>query len=223
MFNLRNSFPGQERDEAVFVFARPYWVAFVPTALIFVFLFIVTLFGQIALANNWLIELNEVSINTGILFLGIFQLLTLIVFLVAIFDFYFDILIVTDRRLVDIDQEQLFFRRINELSLADVEDASSIIKGIFPTIFGYGNLEIQTAGTKDNFSVCNVLHPYELRSLILELAEQAHAGTNQAKRFPDGKTVGVINNQLITSPQQLQETGALLPNEVQRATSHATE
>lgn len=217
MQDFLHSFPTQEQNEPVFIFARPYWIAFVPTALIFIFILLFSFLAQIALVTSFVMELSPDFILGSLLFLGIFQLITLVVFTVAIFDFYFDLIIVTDRRLVDINQEQLFQRRISELTLSDIQDASSETKGIFPTIFGYGTIEIQTAGARDNFCMRNLRYPYELRALILDLAEQAHEGKPEGTRWPETKTVAVINNRILHTPQELEDFGAILPQDLQRA------
>lgn len=221
MQDLLHSFPGQEKNEPVFIFVRPYWIAFLPTAFVFLFVFILSLIFQFSLANNLLVELRDASIANALLFLGLFQLLTVIVFFVAVFDFYFDIVIVTDRRMVDIDQEQLFFRRISELALEDVQDASSQVAGLFPTIFGYGTVEVQTAGTQTNFKVANIRHPNEIRTILLDLAAQAHEDVAAQKRWPEGAYVGVINNELIPDATKLKETGAITAEDLSRAPSNA--
>jgi len=47
-----------------------------------------------------------------------------------------------------------------------------VIKGFFATLFKYGNLEIQTAGTVPKFIMENVPHPHELRQRLLDLAAE---------------------------------------------------
>ncbi|MEO8784900.1 MAG: PH domain-containing protein [Candidatus Saccharimonadales bacterium] len=60
-------------------------------------------------------------------------------------------LIISDENLTQIIQNGLFNRSVAELSLADVEDVSAHQNGIIASLFGYGQLEIQTAGASDNF------------------------------------------------------------------------
>jgi uncharacterized membrane protein YdbT with pleckstrin-like domain len=219
--DLQHSFPGQETDEAVFVFARPYPVAFLPTALVFGFLFTLSIVVELSIVNGFLGNFSA-AFNSGvILFLGVFQLLAIIIFLVALLDFYYDILIVTDRRVIDIDQEQLFFRRINELSLEDIEDVSSQTQGFLQDVFGFGNVEIQTAGAKNNFEIKNVYHPREIAVIILDLSEKAKRGITEHLRIPSGSQVGVINNRLLKTPQELMAAGALNPTDTRRNPGNA--
>lgn len=209
--DLLHAFPGQLPDEPVFVFARPYPLAFLPTASIFALLFALTIGGQISLASGFF-ALPADAVNAGLAILGAFQLFVIIVFFIAVFDFYFDIIIVTSRRLVDIDQEQLFFRRINELGIDGVEDVSSQQKGFLQTVFNYGMVEIQTAGTRPNFLVQNIYRPREVTAIILNLSEQAKSEVAAPARFPKSQVVGVINNQMAADVTELTALGAYPTN-----------
>jgi len=60
-------------------------------------------------------------------------------------------LIVTDRNITQILQYSLFSRKVSQLNLVNVEDVTSVQNGIFSTIFGYGELKIETAGEQSNF------------------------------------------------------------------------
>src|SRR5690606_16606799 len=115
-------------------------------------------------------NISPFTANAIVLALGIFELLALLVFVVAILDYYFDIIIVTDRRLVDIDQEQLFYRKISELNLRDVQDTSFHRKGFFPTFLNYGEITIQTAGEKNNFVLNHLRYPSNIAAIISDLA-----------------------------------------------------
>lgn len=92
-------------------------------------------------------------------------------------------LFVTDRSLVEILQRGLFNRKVSRLSMADVEDVSSEKKGIFPMMFNFGTLMIQTAGEMDNFLFPMCPDPDEYSSLVLEArqAYEAHSGRQSSK------------------------------------------
>jgi hypothetical protein len=214
MYDLRHSFPSQEKDEAVFVFARPYWFAFLPTLFIFIFLFTLSAIGQIFITGAS--GITAFTMNMVIILIGIFQLMALVVFLVAVLDYYFDVLIVTDRRVVDIDQEQLFYRKISELNLRDIEDTSFSRQGFFQTLLNYGTISIQTAGEKSNFTINNIKFPSEIATIISDLADQAKDDVPDSERFPEIEVIGVIEGILITDPNDLVIKGAMLPDDVRR-------
>ncbi len=87
-------------------------------------------------------------------------------------DFYLDTLIVTNDRLIDMEQNGLFSRTIAEVDLYQIQDVTSEVNGFFATMFKYGNLIIQTAGSVPKFVVHNIHNPHHLRQELLHLAEE---------------------------------------------------
>jgi uncharacterized membrane protein YdbT with pleckstrin-like domain len=85
-------------------------------------------------------------------------------------DYYLDINVVTNDRILDINQKGLFGRAVSELDLTRVQDVHSEIKGIIPTLLNYGKVEVQTAATEENFHFDQVPDPHRVRQRILELA-----------------------------------------------------
>jgi hypothetical protein len=215
MSDLLHAFPGQETNEPVYVFARPYFIAFLPTALVFLAVFAFSAAAQYLVSSGKL-GIFAPAATDAILFLGAFQLFALTVFFVAVLDFYYDIVVVTDRRMADIDQEQLFYRRISQLNLEDVEDATSTSKGFLPTLFNYGTVLIQTAGSEQEFHMDNVRFPQEIAAIVLDLANQAKEGIPAEKRIPQTRVIAVINDQTYTDPASLPQIGAMLPDDIRR-------
>lgn len=104
------------------------------------------------------------------LLMAIYYLGIWIFFFSQFTDYYLDINIVTNDRIIDINQKGLFGRSIAELDLTRVQDVHSEIKGIIPTLLSYGSVEIQTAANEENFHFEQVPHPHKVRQRILELA-----------------------------------------------------
>lgn len=61
-------------------------------------------------------------------------------------------LIVSDKNITQVLQVGLFDRKVSELSMGNVEDVTARQAGIFPTMFNYGVLIIETAGEQNNFT-----------------------------------------------------------------------
>jgi uncharacterized membrane protein YdbT with pleckstrin-like domain len=87
-------------------------------------------------------------------------------------------LLVTDRSLVQIMQKTLFNRKVSRLSMSNVEDVSEQQNGILASIFSYGTLTVQTAGTMENFIFTLCPNPANLADRIIE-ARQAFAASTQ--------------------------------------------
>ena len=107
-----------------------------------------------------------------LILLGSAYLLLVTVFFHALFiDYYLDIWIVTNDRIIDVHQSGLFKHTVSELDLKQVQDVTSETVGIFGTFFNYGTVRIQTAGAKQRFDFQNIAKPHEIRGKILKLAE----------------------------------------------------
>lgn len=87
-------------------------------------------------------------------------------------DYWLDVFIVTDMRVLDIEQQGLFSRTVSELRLFRVQDVTAEIKGFWRTMFNYGNVFIQTAAEKERFEFINIAKPNEIAKMILDLAEE---------------------------------------------------
>ncbi len=81
--------------------------------------------------------------------------------------------ILTATRIVDVDQRGFFHRVVSETTFDKVQDVSYIMKGIAATIFRYGSVVIQTAGTAANLELIGVRHPQRVQDLILQLQHDA--------------------------------------------------
>lgn len=80
---------------------------------------------------------------------------------------YFNIILVTDRRIVDVDFEDLVYKDVAETKLSLVQDVKYTQTGAIRTIFDYGDVLIQTAGTIDNFD----LHAMPLPERVVNVIE----------------------------------------------------
>ena len=88
-------------------------------------------------------------------------------------DFYYDVWIVTDQRIISIEQLGLFRREISELEHGKIQDVTTEIHGIVPTLLKFGQVYIQTAGEKARFTFKQVENPVMIRSVVMALQKNA--------------------------------------------------
>ena len=86
--------------------------------------------------------------------------------------YYLNYQIITNERLVDVDQKNLLYHSTTEIHLAQIEDVSSEIKGILGNLFNYGHVYVQTAGTKTRFEFDYVPDPNAVVKQISDLYQQ---------------------------------------------------
>ncbi len=99
---------------------------------------------------------------------SLYTLFVLALFLTQFVDYYLDVWVVTNERVIDIQQQGLFKRTVSELDLDRVQDASSNLQGVFSTFFNYGDVEIQSAGAESKFSFKDIPQPHKVRTELLK-------------------------------------------------------
>jgi len=87
--------------------------------------------------------------------------------------YYLDIWVITDRRIIDIDQKRLFSRSIGSFRLERLQDMNVEIPGFLATIFNYGDIQAQTAsGSEEEFRVRNLPDPRRIKATILAASDK---------------------------------------------------
>jgi hypothetical protein len=172
MFRL-DHLPDQRENEYVVLFLRRHWVALFAIIVAFFFLVGVPLligwffFDTIELWLNhpWLGPLIVLASSAYFLSIWLFAFLEFT-------DYYLDTWIVTNERIINIEQEGLFHRTASELDLAAVQDTTAEIRGIFQTMLTYGNVFVQTAGVKGRFHFKNIDNPERVKEIVNKLVEE---------------------------------------------------
>lgn len=82
---------------------------------------------------------------------------------------FFNVGIITNKRIFDIDYHAVIYREITETQFSKVEDVTAKSGGFFSSIFNYGNIFVQTAGTEVNIEFHNVPKPSEASRIISNL------------------------------------------------------
>jgi uncharacterized membrane protein YdbT with pleckstrin-like domain len=108
---------------------------------------------------------------TTILLLVLFELCVLLFAYNAFMDWYLDIWVVTDERIIDVNQAGVFGREIAELQLSRVQDVTVEQRGIFATVFGYGRIRVQSAAKEEEFEFSGLTRPNEVSKRIIELVQ----------------------------------------------------
>lgn len=82
---------------------------------------------------------------------------------------YFNVGIITDERVVDIDFNSVLYKEVTIALLDKVEDVTSKAGGFFSSVFDYGNVFVQTAGTEANIEFMLVPKPSMVVEIINDL------------------------------------------------------
>lgn len=87
-------------------------------------------------------------------------------------NWYYNVYIVTNKRIVDIDWRGLLYKEFASGSLEKIQDVSYKQGGIIDSFFNYGTVFIQTAGTEPNLEFELVASPDEVVKEINQIIEE---------------------------------------------------
>jgi len=164
-------FETQQDDEEVILFLRQHIIVNVPWVIIALLLLVapMILFPMV-LANLKLpFIIPGGYVIVGILF---WYLVTLGFILTSFLRWFFNIYIVTNERIVDIDFIHILFKEFSEARLVSIQDITYNTGGVFESFFNFGNVFIQTAGTQPNFEFLSVPRPNSVVQTVSELVEK---------------------------------------------------
>lgn len=131
------------------------------------------LFNTVILATtlfliNFLLT-NLFSINQ-IIFFNLFAIgIVFGYFWFNLIGWFFNVGIVTNQRVIDIDLSSLLYKEVTMAVIGKIEDVTSKAEGFFSSVFDYGNIFVQTAGTEANVEFMNIPKPSETVKIINSL------------------------------------------------------
>lgn len=179
-FLYLNLHPGEE----IKLIIRRHWAGFLGTLILSAAMLIFPLILVIALSvfSKDIVatyrEIIIVAIGGYTLFLETFIFGSWI-------NFYYDVIIITSERLVNINQEGLLSREVSELSLREIQDVTAQQEGFLQSFLDYGKLVVETAGEgttgmpskpgiEGYFTIEDVPQTNKIARSILELSRQIH-------------------------------------------------
>ncbi len=115
---------------------------------------------------------GEVSSPIIVLSVSAYYLFVWLFFFFSFIDYYLDVWVITNERIIDVQQRGFFSRIISEQKLFRIQDVTSEVHGIIPTMLKYGDVHIQTAGTKQRFFFHQVPNPDKVRDIIIKLVQR---------------------------------------------------
>jgi len=94
--------------------------------------------------------------------------------------YYLDLWVITDHRIIAIDQIHFFNRKISSFRLERLQDMKVVINGIIPTFLNFGNIDAHTAGAdEENFSTSGLPDPRGLQAMIQKATDARLKSINQ--------------------------------------------
>lgn len=155
------TFSGQRSDEdVIFVVKRHPWVlaraGLITIVLIVVMVILILFFGLSYVSSFYIIGLV-----IFFLFYGSYQW----------FMFNNYLYILTNQRIIIIEQNSLFGRKIIEAELEKIQNVTVEVKGAVGTFLNFGHIDLRTAGNDPVMILKMVENPYEIQQKIIKYSK----------------------------------------------------
>ncbi len=168
-------FDGQDEDETIVLLLRAHIITnlvwLIPALFFLILPFII---NPISRAIG--LDLSNLPETYSFAFLIINYLIVLVISFEGFLSWYFNVYILTNKSIVDVDFHSLLSRNIDIAGLKSVEQANSLVAGIFGTLFNFGDVNIQTAGATVAIDFHNVPNPSRVADIVNDLSEQLKGG-----------------------------------------------
>lgn len=166
-------------NEKVLLQMRRHWYVLVGPVAVFIFLIslpaIFTNFAPRFFPATGSAEVKPIiSFFTAVWLMAVFTSM-----LLQWLSYYLDVWIITDQRIIDVEQRGLFHRTVSEIAMDRVQDVTVEIPGFVPTVLKFGTIRIQTAGEQGEFVISEVPDCDKAKNIIVEQQrKRVAAGTH---------------------------------------------
>ena len=158
-------FDTQGTDEEVILVLRAHPIILIPPLINGLVMFFILFF-----ANFFLPSFLTLS---HIFFINIFFLVFLANYLwFGFLNWYFNVGIITNKGIVDVDFNLVIYKETTYTLLDHIEDITAKSGGFLESVFDFGNLFIQTAGTERNTEFMNIPHPSAAAKIINSIVQK---------------------------------------------------
>jgi len=165
------SYEGKDADENIlYIIRRSVWVLLPPLILLGAAVFIPTIIPLFAggditqILHSWEVAPGFATSVVIFWYLGCFFYL-----LQALIIWYFNVLVITNKKIIDLDVRGILYKNTSEASLRNVEDVTSTVTGTMGTVFNIGTVSFQTAAEEREFEFEFVDDPSKVRDIISDL------------------------------------------------------
>jgi membrane protein YdbS with pleckstrin-like domain len=156
-------FDSQERAEQIILMLRKHPVTQITWILVAIgLIFAPVLFSLVPF-------FSFLPARFGVAALLLWYLMVTGFILESILTWFFNVYIITDERIIDVDFLSLIFKNISSAKIDNIEDVTAETGGAIRSIFNFGTVRIQTAGANAEIAFEDVPHPSKVTRLLNEL------------------------------------------------------
>jgi membrane protein YdbS with pleckstrin-like domain len=163
-----------KENEKVLAVARKHWFVFFREVLGLAILFVIPFFFIPFLSIFIAAGGGPVQIPSGfgLFFASLWALIIWQLLFARWTNYYYDVWIITNWRVIDIDQRGFYRRNVSTLlNLERIEDIVTEEEGFFGSLLHFGSLQIQTAASQREFFMPSIAGAQRIERIIRDAQE----------------------------------------------------
>lgn len=158
--NTNRHFKGQQRNETVLCFSRKHWIVLLP----YIIGFLAVLVGIVSF-TLFVPTSSVVSFFDPLVYRGVISVVIIALtygmhrFFIRIFNYYLQILVVTNFRVIQLDHTLYLSQDRDSVDLPEIQDVVIHQNGLIKTLLNYGELIITLSSVHASKTLQHVPHP----------------------------------------------------------------
>ena len=156
-------FQTQQPEEEILMILRAHWITNLP----WVFVSVILFFAPVVLSFFPLLDSFPANFQT-IFIIGWYLLLLMYVFQ-RFLSWFFNLSIITDERIIDVDFIDVTTRKVSDADLDKIQDVTFVNAGAAGAIFNFGDVLVQTAAEVTEFVFDKVPDPATVANILQRL------------------------------------------------------
>jgi hypothetical protein len=143
--------------EKLIALIRKHWITLtLPLAKTIIAIAVIIVLAEKLFEFNYGKEIVFIWIITSILY-GVHEIII----------WYLDCYIITNKRIIDIDQKNIFRRIVAEVGIENIQEVVYRTNGPLETILGYGSVNVKTSSSGSIIGMEQIPNPVEVKDIIV--------------------------------------------------------
>ena len=169
------AFAEQASDEKILLFLRRHFITNLLWILISVALLLIPMLFLIFRSEFQFLGTINLPMRFTLILLSFYYLAVFAYAFINFLSWFYNVFIVTQKRIVDIDYSNIVVHNVAFTKLSHVQDVNYNQIGFIRSLFNYGDVFVQTAGNEPSFEALSVPQPRRAAHIIGDLiGKEAH-------------------------------------------------
>lgn len=164
----RATFAGQNKGEVIFLLVRRHWITNVNWIIRNIFYCFIPLI-IFYIVDIFRFDISFFSWRIYTLAAVAFYSLVISNLVRDFFDWYFDVYIVTNERIVEYQFKPFANYSVEEVFIESVESVKQKTPGVIASVFNYGNVTVSTEAKDKDIAILYISNPTKVRDIISDL------------------------------------------------------